>query len=132
MANSVNDFLAKYGVESDESLGHSGVLGMHWGQHKHSKSHTTTKAPPPRTRHNPKKMTDAQLKARLARIKMEQEYAKLTAPQLSAGRKIVNELLVSVAKQQTQTYLNKAVTAGIDSALKSATAGAGRHVLTRK
>ena len=60
----------------------------------------------------PKKRTelsDEELRSRINRINMEQQYSKLTAPAPSksaVGRKIVTDILLDVGKQQAKVVLN--------------------------
>ena len=54
----------------DEFLMHYGVLGMRWGKRKGRTQNTSTA---PRRR-----MSNKELQARVKRLKLEQEYAKLT------------------------------------------------------
>jgi hypothetical protein len=54
-------------------------------------------------------MSDDELKSAINRLKMEREYSTLTAPQVSAGRKIVLDILKDVGKQQAKNYINKEV-----------------------
>jgi hypothetical protein len=60
-------------------------------------------------------MSDAELKRTVARINMEQQYAKLTyKPTVTdRGKKFAGELLVNVAKQQIAGLLNAQASAAI-------------------
>lgn len=79
--------------------------------------HTPSNRLPP---HEVKKLTDKELKDRIARIELEQKYAKLTAPQLSPGRKMVNEILANTARNSAQSILSTVSTHYIDQLMKSA------------
>lgn len=59
------------------------------------------------------KLTDQQLRERINRIKMEQEYAKLTAPQKSAGSQFVKAVLADSGK----TVATKFVTDNANNAV---------------
>lgn len=68
----------------DEYLMHYGVLGMKWGRRKARASSSSEKAPKKRRKSNkeaPKqrRMSNKELQARIKRLKMEKEYAQLTA-----------------------------------------------------
>ena len=77
-------------------------------------------------------MSDADLKAAINRLKMEKEFATLTAPQVSAGRKIVANILLDVGKQQAKDYLNREITrlvvgGGIKGAANAVAKGAAKN-----
>lgn len=69
----------------DEYLMHYGVLGMKWGKRKARSSQTSGQAPKKR------RMSNKELQARIKRLKMEKEYAQLTAspPKTSRVDKLV-------------------------------------------
>lgn len=69
----------------DEYLMHYGVLGMKWGRRKARVSKTNGQAPKKR------RMSNKELQARIKRLKMEKEYAQLTAspPKTSRVEKLV-------------------------------------------
>lgn len=110
MGRTAIDILAEHGVElSDDELAHYGKLGMRWGRRKSESSssgggHNSEPAKP-----HVKSMSDDELKSAINRLKMEREYSTLTAPQVSAGRKIVLDILKDVGKQQAKNYINKEV-----------------------
>ena len=104
MGRSVKDLLAASGIElEDDSLEHIGVKGMRWGKRKRAKAEAkAAEAAKPKVH----EMSDDELKAKINRIKLEKEYAKLTAPEISVGRKIVGELLMEHGKKQARNYLD--------------------------
>lgn len=111
MGVNINDILAEHGIElSPDELAHYGKRGMKWGKRKHATS-SDAHADPPKP--HVKSMTDSELKTAIARIKMEQEFTKLSAPHVSTGRKIVSEILLDVGKQQAKIFLSNAATAAI-------------------
>jgi hypothetical protein len=131
MADSVVDILAKHGITvTEDELEHSGVKGMRWGVRKSSSSGGSGGKKSAATRkHQVKSMTDEELKSRIARIKMEKEFLKLTAPELSPGRKAVMNILQTAGKTAAQEYANKAAKDGagllydyLGSAVKSKSA----------
>lgn len=104
MAGSVVDILARHGITvTEDELEHSGVKGMRWGVRR-SKQQAT---------HDVKKMSDDELKSRIARIKMEKEFVKLSTKELSPGRKAVLTILQNAARTSAQTYANKAADEGV-------------------
>lgn len=92
----------------DEFLQHHGVKGMKWGVRRKSKQTVeVSKKPDP-----VKKMSDNELRQKINRIQMERQYKQLTAPAVSPGKKMVQDILVNTAKQQigqaAQKYAAKA------------------------
>ena len=69
----------------DEYLMHYGVLGMKWGKRKARASETSKQAPKKR------RMSNKELQARIKRLKLEKEFAQLTAspPKTSRVDKLV-------------------------------------------
>lgn len=69
----------------DEYLIHYGVLGMKWGKRKTRASETSKQAPKKR------RMSNKELQARIKRLKLEKEFAQLTAspPKTSRVDKLV-------------------------------------------
>lgn len=130
MGRSVKSILAEHGVAlTEEELEHSGVKGMRWGRRKKRDSSDSDSGP---SKPSIKDMSDDDLKKAIARLKMEKEFTTLTAPQVSAGRKIVANLLLEVGKQQAKDYLNREITklivgGGVKGAVKLATKGAATN-----
>ena len=69
----------------DEYLMHYGVLGMKWGKRKARTSNSSEQAPKNR------RMSNKELQARIKRLKLEKEFAQLTAspPKTSRVEKLV-------------------------------------------
>ena len=63
-------------------------------------------------------MSDAELKARINRLQMEDQYTKLTAVQKSAGRKFVEDVLTNAAKQTATKYVSKGMDKAVEKMLK--------------
>jgi hypothetical protein len=78
---------------------------MRWGKRKKQSSSDGKSAEPAKP--HVKSMSDDELKSAINRLKMEKEYATLTAPQVSAGRKIVMDMLKDIGKQQAKNYINR-------------------------
>lgn len=74
------------------------------------------------------KMSDAELKEKIARMRLEKDYIQLTqgdgAKKVSKGRKVAQDLLAdtakSIAKEQAKKYALKGIEAGVKAALASA------------
>ena len=84
-------------------LYHYGVLGMKWGvrrsesqlaraRGKNAKSEPHEDYKKVHTKKKVSTMSDAELRNRLNRLQMEQQYAKLSGTDVSAGKKFVNRL----------------------------------------
>lgn len=131
MGHNAGDILAARGVVlKDDELAHYGKKGMKWGKRKSKSSSDDSDDDTPK-KPDVKKMSDADLKASIARLKMEKEFATLTAPQISQGRKIVGNILLDVGKQQAKDYLNREITkmivgGGAKALLKAGAKGAAK------
>ena len=127
-----------------ESLYHFGVKGMRWGRRKApdtagTSSQTTdvgTKENPVKVKKDAKTssakgirapkaraLSDAELRARINRIEMEQKYAKLTKVDYGPAMKFIGDILGSVIKD--------AATAGVKQAATAAWEHKGAAVATR-
>jgi hypothetical protein len=86
-----------------ETISHVGVRGMRWGVRRSRSAKYAAKAERKAERKNiegkanVKTMTDAEMKTIINRIKLEQEYKKLTTKptKLDAGKKIAGKILVT-------------------------------------
>lgn len=118
MGGIANNILSNYGIIlTEDELAHYGTKGMRWGKRKSQSSSDSESGPP---RPDVKKMSDDELRAAINRIKLEKEFTKLTAPEVSRGRKIVGDMLLDVGKQQAKAYLNRQVEAALKEGLKGA------------
>lgn len=112
------------------SLYHHGVKGMRWGIRRfQNKDGSLTPAGKKRQRDAPdnasedykkaraksvKEMSDAELRSSLNRVQMEQQYRNLTAPQKSAGRKLIENILMDSAKQIATPLITKYSSKGVE------------------
>ena len=111
-----------------ESLYHYGVKGMRWGRRKApdttgTSSQTTnvgTKDNPVKVKTSSAKgiqapkartLSDAELRARINRIEMEQKYAKLTKVDYGPAMKFIGDILGSVIKDAATAGVKQAATA---------------------
>lgn len=92
MTNSVSTGMMKI---ADDALAHYGILGMKWGKRKAAKGGNVKKS----KKVNPvKKMTDEQLRTKLNRMRMEQEYKKLSKADIANGQRKAQSVLKTVGK----------------------------------
>lgn len=66
------------------------------------------------TKKSVKEMSDQELRERINRIQMEQQYKKLTSVQTQVGQSVVGGILTNAAKQTATNYVSKYMTKGID------------------
>ena len=114
----------------ENELYHYGVLGMKWGVRRTpaqlAKSNGKVKR---KSEDNAKKsdmkkavksrrtLSDADLKKRSERIKMEKQLKDLTAEEISPGKKFVSEVLSSSGKKVATALVTGAVLYGTKAAL---------------
>ena len=114
----------------ENELFHYGVLGMKWGVRRTpaqlAKSNGKVKR---KSEDNAKKsdmkkavksrrtLSDADLKKRIERIKMEKQLKDLTAEEISPGKKFVSEVLSSSGKKVATALVTGAVLYGTKAAL---------------
>lgn len=111
----------------ERTLEHYGIKGMKWGVRRSQEEldrlagRTPRKSRRARTS-EARSMSDTELRSRINRIQMEQQYVKLTAPKTNAGAKFVKDLLANsgknIASAQLAKYGGKAVDLLIEQALK--------------
>lgn len=138
------------GTDVEEFLAHHGVKGMRWGFRKkrggggveqtgRTRGEKTTGMVDPAYKkntdgtHNPNSsdyrghatahLTDTQVRNRINRIRMEKEYAQLTAPELSPAKKWLQGLGKKLA-ENAQTVVANTITNQVTSALTQAVANA--------
>jgi len=89
--NEVSDFLEHYGVK-----------GMRWGVRK-----SRNRVSPGRTVYSktPNRLSDQELKSRIARLEAEKKYRDLNAPEMSAGKVYVKKLMETSGKTAVSTVV---------------------------
>ena len=109
-----------YNYYDDNELYHHGVKGMKWGVRRTPAQlgHKPSKLTTSQRKSEMKKMSDTELRNRINRIQMEKQYMQLTAPEVSAGKKFVKDVLVNAAKQTATSYVSKYMNKGLEAAMK--------------
>ena len=120
-------------IIDDDILAQFGVRGMKWGIRK-----PTTRGSTPPSKRAPKEggekrqsldmhsMSDAELRNAINRIKMQKEYAQLTAPppkEKGRGRQLVENIVFSSAEAAGKKVLTGALTNVLENALPPALRG---------
>ena len=98
---------------------HYGVLGMKWGRRK-ARTTSTKKSRKSSRREDISKLSDAELRQRINRMQMEQQYNSLSKPKVNAGVKFAQDVLRNAAQQTAGHYASKYMRAGVDYAIKQA------------
>ena len=96
----------------NNELYHYGVLGMRWGRRKNRT--TITKASKKQKKEDVSKMSDAELRQRINRMQMEQQYNNLSKPKVNAGAKFAQDVFKNAAQQTAGHYVSKYMRAGVD------------------
>ena len=120
--------LKQAAFDVEEFLAHYGVPGMRWGVRRSHPgvppSHDAATAAKLKVRvakaGGTQTLTNAELKALVTRMNLEQQYSGLSQVKVNAGRKMVNDVLLNVAKQEAQAYALKGAEAGIKALIKVA------------
>lgn len=123
----------------EDALLHYGVLGMRWGVRKDRKTGKREGTPVKGTKAakrsspsvspsssssspSPSDLTTQQLRDKVERIRLENEFKKLTAApaaEKSRSRKLVEDILTNVGRRQAEHLLNSAIQSKVDKWLQS-------------
>ena len=114
----------------ENELYHYGVLGMKWGvrrtpeqlakangRAKRKSKDNAKKSDMKKAVKSRRTLSDADLKKRIERIKMEKQLKDLTAEEISPGKKFVSEVLSSSGKKVATALVTGAVLYGTKAAL---------------
>lgn len=115
----------------NNELYHYGVLGMKWGVRK-SRNSGGSSARKKSSRDtedsrikdlrkkdvkNRRKLSDADLKKKIERLKMEKQLKELTAEEISPGKKFVSDVMSSSGKKVVTTFVTGATIYGVKAAM---------------
>lgn len=89
---------------SGKVVKHYGVPGMKWGVRKGNKNDLS-------------KMSDEQLRSKINRMRMEQQYKQLSSKKKTRGSKIVKDALKHVGKRAVKRATNSKVDSIVDDML---------------
>jgi hypothetical protein len=95
---------------------HHGVKGMHWGVRKSQSASPTART---KFSKSPKKLTNDELKRRIARMETEKRYNELNRRDISAGEKLASEILTNVGRTAVTTVATGAALYGVKLALNA-------------
>ena len=116
--------------EVDEFLEHHGIKGQKWGVRRKS-PHNDSFIP----RMNPKKLSDAELRAAVNRMNMEQQFSRLSKKpsKLKHGHDVVKGLLaVGVTVNSVIAFHNTPAGAALEKALKKSRVGVAAKNLVER
>jgi len=108
----------------DNFLNHYGILGMRWGVRRRrkvtaGKSKTNLsddyKKKEELKKRDPKSLSNQELKALNERMQLEKQYKDLTRNEISAGKRIVQEVLASAAKETAKNFVAKTMTKSLEN-----------------
>lgn len=117
MTNSVSTGMMKI---TDDELAHYGVLGMKWGRRKGSAVKSADKKKKAAMKKDVKKrrlLSDADLKKKLERIKMEKQLKDLTDDEISPGKKFVKDVMSSSGKKVATALVTGAALYAVKSGM---------------
>lgn len=105
--------------DEESELEQHGVKGMKWGVRRSEAQLAAARRGSAKTEVS--SLSDSELRTKINRIQMERQYVDLVAPKhVSAGKKMVKEVLANSVKSTAQTYTTKYMTKGVDYLIKKA------------
>lgn len=99
-------------------LKHFGIVGMHWGRRKSTKSGTDSSSSDHKTATILKKkklseMSNEELKKLTTRLQLEKQFKDLSKSEQSAGQRFVSDVLLGAGKQLASKYVANSAENGI-------------------
>lgn len=121
-------------LDQDSYLAHYGVKGMKWGVRRSRGSSSSgkknrraliqinvTKKEKKQKRSNGiKELSDQELLAKVNRLNLEKRYRDLSAPQKSAGKAFVSDVITNSGKEVAKKYVTKGMDAAVEALIKKA------------
>jgi len=106
-------------IEFDVILEHWGRKGMKWGQRIFSKGSKGESSKAERkAAKKAGKMTDQELRQKINRMKMEQEFSNLSAPKKSKGQNAVKEVLAKSSKKAMEKHATALMSMALTNAIR--------------
>lgn len=99
-------------MDYEEALAHYGIKGMRWGVRKDRRSKSKRQPSPDRAKVDDlkkkryKELTNEELRVLNNRLNMEKQYKDLKKQDMTAGQKILNDIMDALIKQATSTLVN--------------------------
>lgn len=84
-----------------DELYHYGVLGMKWGKRRSEAE--LARARKSRAKNDAKTLSDDELRKRVNRLQLEQQYSKLTGTDVSKGKQYAKKILAAATVTATAT-----------------------------
>lgn len=104
--------------EIDSFLAHYGVIGMKWGRRKGSSS--VSKSSGKNTRQSTSHLSDAELRAKVERLRLEQQLHDLSnSVHKSRGKAYATSLLESAGRTVVSVAVSAAAAKAVKAAIKS-------------
>jgi len=104
-----------------KKIEHFGIPGMKWGVRRKNpsggKQSSDSQTAGRLRKKSLSELSNDELKKLNTRLQLEQQYKSLSQGKVSAGRKIVSDVLKEVAKDTFKSFVSKALDKGTEKAL---------------
>lgn len=113
-------------MSNSDILAHYGIKGMKWGirrteaQLARARGERVSKAPAKKAQKTKpiSEMTNEELRSRIDRIRLENDYKSLTPQQVSKGRKFVNDFIAKPLAEASKSVIRDLMEQELRKALK--------------